>query len=645
MQNNILKEKVFHVEEDFYEQIINGLQTEKERDAARNEKRPVIILPKQARFISYITTPIITKQATGLIESVTRTQYEQEKLKAQYGLKSKFVKAWEKFANLDNEADKEIEEIDTKKSGSWFGLFGVMRLLKLFRSISRIYQALKFYKKPQKSNKINFDIGNLNNQYQLHQIETSVTEALVNQGKALVPVITQFMFPTAKELFTMYDLYLEKLYAKFWIWIIKTLIFDPSDPVDVAFAAVSLALTFTGVGAVGGAALMGGRIIVKIGKAAPKLYKLFKVGEKFQKTIKIIGGTMKKTTKGVKWAANKAWTPTRKIGESNLKHGIRTFERRRKIMRGVRGVYMGIDFFDVTEQDRREYHEYFKRIGRVLGSRVEAKYTDDIIRMINTGVDIFDFGHDELGDKLRGTVNSSKENQNKMLSDKFGRTVLTKGFSDLQITKILMKLDSFFTFFFKKVLNGMTPWKSIVSFNNKNEMKYENKVLRINDDGLYAKFDDNTAINLTLNKTGRNTISFENNNQTIKTKEFTSKSNYALNVDRNSLLLDGDYKVQRDSFKRIYRNGFAVGFEVKIGNHDLSKHKIIKKEVGEVVAHDDGVISFTHETKNQLSRTMKYIISTNNKMVIYEKIATKNIKEMNDLLEKAALGINVVVSN
>lgn len=644
MQNNIIKEKVFHVEEDFYEQIINGLQTEKERDAARNEKRPVIILPKQARFISYITTPIITKQATGLIESVTRTQYEQEKLKAQYGLKSKFVKAWEKFANLDNEADKEIEEIDIKKSSSWFGLFGVMRLLKLFRTISRIYQALKFYKKPQNSNKINFDIGNLNNQYQLHQIETSVTEALVNQGQALVPVITQFMFPTAKELFTMYDLYLEKLYAKFWIWIIKTLIFDPSDPVDVAFAAVSLALTFTGVGAVGGAALMGGRIIAKIGKAAPKLYKLFKVGEKFQKVIKIIGGSVKKTAKGVKWAANKAWTPTRKIGESNLKHGIRTFERRRKIMRGVRGVYMGIDFFDVTEQDRREYHEYFKRIGRVLGSRVEAKYTDDIIRMINTGVDIFDFGHDELGDKLRGTVNSSKENQNKMLSDKFGRTVLTKGFSDLKITKILMKLDSFFTFFFKKVLNGMTPWKSIVSFNNKNEMKYENKVLRINDDGLYAKFDDNTAINLTLNKTGRNTISFENNNQTIKTKEFTSKSNYALNVDRNSLLLDGDYKVQRDSFKRIYRNGFAVGFEIKIGNHDLSKHKIIKN-VGEVVAHDDGVISFTHETKNQLSRTMKYIISTSNKMVIYEKIATKNIKEMNDLLEKAALGINVVISN
>ena len=58
---------------------------------------------------------------------------------------------------------------------------------------------------------------------------------------------------------------------------------------------------------------------------------------------------MKKTAKGVKWAANKAWTPTRKIGESNFKHAIRTFERRRKIMRGVRGVYMGIDFFDVTE--------------------------------------------------------------------------------------------------------------------------------------------------------------------------------------------------------------------------------------------------------------------------------------------------------
>ena len=231
-----------------------------------------------------------------------------------------------------------------------------------------------------------------------------------------------------------------------------------------------------------------------------------------------------------------------------------------------------------------------------------------------------------------------------MLSDKFGRTVLTKGFSDLQITEILMKLDSFFAVFFKNAIKDVQPWKSIVSFNNKNEMKYENNVLRINDDGLYAKFDDNTAINLTLNKTGRNTISFENNNQTIKTKEFTSNSNHALNVDRN-LLFYSNYKVQRDSFKRIYRNGFAIGFEVKIGNHDLSKHKIIKEKVGEVVARDDGVISFTHETKTSERENINKLISSDNNIIKYEKESASKIKKINDLLEKAALGINVVVSN
>ena len=63
------------------------------------------------------------------------------------------------------------------------------------------------------------------------------------------------------------------------------------------------------------------------------------------------------------------------------------------------------------------------------------------------------------------------------------------------------------------------------------------------------------------------------------------------------------------------------------------------------MAHDDGVISFTHETKTTERENINKIISSDNNIIKYEKESASKIKKINDLLEKAALGINVVVSN
>jgi hypothetical protein len=38
MQINVIKQKPFHVEEDFYEEIINGLESLQDREQARKEK-------------------------------------------------------------------------------------------------------------------------------------------------------------------------------------------------------------------------------------------------------------------------------------------------------------------------------------------------------------------------------------------------------------------------------------------------------------------------------------------------------------------------------------------------------------------------------------------------------------------------------
>jgi hypothetical protein len=52
-------------------------------------------------------------------------------------------------------------------------------------------------------------------------------------------------------------------------------------------------------------------------------------------------------------------------------------------------VYKGFDLLDVTKEDVQDYKEYITRRCRVWGSRFEAKYSDDLSRMLETGADFF----------------------------------------------------------------------------------------------------------------------------------------------------------------------------------------------------------------------------------------------------------------
>ena len=134
--DNIIQQNAFHVEEDFYEEIINGLQAAKDREQARKKKQPIVILPRQARFITYVTTPIILKESSGFIESITRFQFQKEKLQAASGLRNRFLKAWGKITEVNDEVDDELKAINKKGvmimftfAGLFFGFYALLCFL------------------------------------------------------------------------------------------------------------------------------------------------------------------------------------------------------------------------------------------------------------------------------------------------------------------------------------------------------------------------------------------------------------------------------------------------------------------------------------------------------------------------------------
>ena len=142
MQTNVIKQKGFHVEEDFYEEIINGLTSAQDREADRGKKQPIIVLPRQARYITTVTAPLIAKQASGLIEKISKYHYKQQKDKKVFGLRAHFAESFRKFADLGKEVNDQIEEI-ADKGFNVLKIFGVIRR---FRWIARLYHAIKMYK-------------------------------------------------------------------------------------------------------------------------------------------------------------------------------------------------------------------------------------------------------------------------------------------------------------------------------------------------------------------------------------------------------------------------------------------------------------------------------------------------------------------
>lgn len=662
MQTNVIKQNNFHVEEDFYEEIINGLQSAREREQMRDTKQPLVVLPRQGRFITYVTTPVIMGQLKPLVENVTRYYYQIEKWKKTNNLYTRFAEGLAKFATLDSVVNDEIEELEERS----FNAFKILKVIKILKRMSRFYSAIKMYKKPQNSPKFEVDIQQLTNPSYFSQFDSKFTQLVMAQEKVLVPVFVGFTYPTAKRLFAMYDQKLEELYVGFWKWCFKNFIFDPESALDWTILAISFVAAFGGavvgsvagpVGSVAGAVVAAGAV-ASVAKSAKIAASIIKVGNALRKIkravsfVKKVPGIVKASkiaTRAVKGGATKVknfLVPTSTTLWGRAKHAYKVYGTiRRYTKRSINYPYMiysGIDFLDVTPQDVEDYRRYITRRTSIWGRKFEANYSDDLSRMLNMGTDVFDFADVKTKSLIEGIM-SSRENGDgdsklsQLLSEKFGSIIQLQGFSDLKISKILDEITMKISLLWSQALKGCPD---LFVFDKTNNLKEMGNKITFNDDGVVDVIFTNGTEKwnrmeiITKNDaSGHKYIKFGKDGHVVSYAEL---KDYSKNKDYSS------FKPDIKTYKRIYQEGFAVGFKIKIVQRDvygkatdvnLEKYKIWSipnESKNNVVLHSDGYITFSDFRYSNSSSELNTIISVQEKIIDQEKSAQQNVKKINE---------------
>ena len=669
--DNIIQQNSFHVEEDFYEEIINGLQAAKDREQARKKKQPIVILPRQARFITYVTTPIMVKESSGFIESISRFQFQKERLQAANGLRNKFLKAWGKITEVNEEVDDELKAINKKG----FSIFKVTKVLKTLRSIARIYTAIKAYKKPKVA-PFELNLEYLSNPVYFSEFDAHFTEVVHAQGNALIPVLFNFIYPTAKQLFTLYDKKLEELYVSFNWWLFRMLIFDYKDPfaygaelLSIAIGLIATKLTRNPALGKGAYQAIRGLIQgVKLKKFVSRVKGVFSGFQKVHWSVRASGNFIKASGLAKRtYTIQRVGTPM-----SRWERGKLAYKTAKKytgtskfFIKGGIILYSGIDLIDVTKEDVEEYNRYFSRVSRVMGSRFEANYSDDLTRMINMGVDMFDFADDTVS-KINESMRNSASNDDEItqvLSEKFERQVIAKGFDQLKITKILNALIIKFNLMWTKIHNSLERQIFSENFSMNGNLVYgQKKIIFGEENELKVYFGEEkngwdclqildyypryaVGGEKMLWARQKNMV-FYKNNQIVSEKYFHNGTDYKNERNRKRYIAKHTL-VKRGSFKRIITQGFATGFKLNLINNGeavkLEDYKVISNPYysAEYLQKDnEGNIVFSQSVFRDSIFMLNSIVEHTRKLIEEENKTKDFVVEITEMLKKGCGGYN-----
>ena len=540
IQNNIIKERVFHVEEDFFEEIINGFQSEKDREEARKENRVNIMLPKQARYFKKVTSPIILKQfeRKGLLTQYFTEEYKAFKEQKLEQLRRSFIGAW---LNL-KVTDEQLEEIEDKSDSKGISVFTLWSLYRKFRTISRIYYAFKQYESSDTMKSFSFKDYDLTRPDDYAKFESKISQILGEQEKLLVPPLLELMKPIAKELLVLYDSALERIFDELFYFCLKKY-FVPDDALDWVLLAVD-AVSLLGAVFTGGASLsltIPG-LQLKMLKFSRKVMKIMRGVQTAMSGLGKLGKTIAVAGKVAGFGA-RVFLPSIRIG------------RRGKVMRsgmwklrGMRTVWSGIDLFDVTKQDVADYRRFFRRRSAIWGMKYEARFGDDLARMAVTLTDLTKFGGSVMSE-VQSLFDGDEINSDQLIDGyikRFQREFSTN-FESLKIYKVLTDLGNYFT-------------KIIVNFES--NFDYSKFIFKIPEDGFH--FDKNNKEFKITNNERYDRIVFGDNSVTFyKGSKKISESIIQKNTEQEEQELKNNNRgrrIRKNTFKRHYNNGVATGF-------------------------------------------------------------------------------------
>lgn len=389
MNKDAIKPKFFHVQEEFYEQLINGFREDAKQQAAKAKSMPVKMVSKQATYFKRTTMPLIMKsiQRQKLLEDFYVEAAQQRKKSVIEELRGKFLKGQQEVQQVQQEIQVQEKKAERR------GFLG--KMLKIARNYDRVMTAISIYKRSrEQATKTEVFLGLdkkyswLQNPEYRKQMQKKMYAAVNDEGGLLTSTMTNVMTPIMGGMFQMIDQKIGGLWRSMLMMIVeKFLLPDWDDPIDVALWAVqmgltalSFVLTATGIGAPAGAAIgatvWAARLakVMKIFKSIKGMSTVFKQGRRVRRI-------------GRAWARGsrlgRATVRLSQWGRSGLIDGfarIRTLRRQYKsYMNGTYDIIFGIAKGDV-QQMRDGYRAKTSRWGedvlRSVGSKLNGVASD-----------------------------------------------------------------------------------------------------------------------------------------------------------------------------------------------------------------------------------------------------------------------------
>lgn len=274
-KDDVIVAKKFYLEQEIYQQIINGFESAKERQLVDKKNMPVILRIEQIIRLK-LSSPYIFGGFfdANWFKSIFENEYQGEKKKKMKSIRDAFYYSWYDLEWWFSQLEDDEEQFEAKKDKkNWF-----TKIRKAYRTISRLsrwYKAIKVFKQScQNSPAVKALFGqsyNFMNEGDYKRFEANLNWVVQTSDSLFINSIMVFTQPTMKRVSYLYCKTLQQLYDRFCWWLIKTLLIGDKW-YEVVFTIVGVVFSIFTAGAAG-AAMVAGRWL----QLATKLKRIFGV--------------------------------------------------------------------------------------------------------------------------------------------------------------------------------------------------------------------------------------------------------------------------------------------------------------------------------------------------------------------------------
>ena len=240
-KKNVLKPQVVYVKEDFYNEIINGFNQQKQKEQADYQRMPILLNSTQRRRFRAVVPIVFDRLFKGpILQDVVHGNYKIAKDKKIKLIRDSFITSWYDLDYWFKKLHKEDEQLDAEDKGGFIGKF--IKGVKIFARFSRIFQALKQIRHNDGSRRLFGQSYDLTNALDYNRFQTNLNWTLQGVQQMFCPVVVKWLQPTIYQVRVAYDVGMQKMWDRFCWWLLKKVTIGTSWS-DIILNAISWGIT------------------------------------------------------------------------------------------------------------------------------------------------------------------------------------------------------------------------------------------------------------------------------------------------------------------------------------------------------------------------------------------------------------------